>query len=143
MYGWMGKILRVDLTTETIHYESLDKDLCHDFIGGRGINSKILYDEIELDSSPFAPENVLIFGTSPLSGTSAPSTPRCTVTGKSPLTGILGDANFGGFFAPYLKCAGFDHIIFTGKAKNTCASFHRRWQGGNQKRRPPLGHVNP
>ena len=118
MYGWMGKILRVDLTTETVHHEPLDEDLCHDFIGGRGINSKILYDEIELDSSPFAPENVLIFGTSPLSGTSAPSTPRCTVTGKSPLTGILGDANFGGFFAPYLKCAGFDHIIFTGKAKN-------------------------
>ena len=117
MYGWMGKILRVDLTTETIHYESLDEDLYHKFIGGRGINSKILYDEIELDSSPFAPENVLIFGTSPLSGTSAPSTPRCTVTAKSPLTNILGDANFGGFFAPYLKCAGFDHIVFTGKAK--------------------------
>ena len=65
MYGWMGKILRVDLTTETIHYEYLDKDLYHKFIGGRGINSKILYDEIEMDSSPFAPENVLILGQVP------------------------------------------------------------------------------
>ena len=116
MYGWMGKILRVDLSSKSIHYEPLDKDLCHKFIGGRGINSKILYDEIQKDISPFAPENVLVFGTSPLSGTSAPSTPRCTVSAKSPLTGILGDANFGGFFAPYLKCAGFDHLVITGRA---------------------------
>jgi aldehyde:ferredoxin oxidoreductase len=63
-----------------------------------------------------SPENFLIFGASPLSGTRAPSTPRCTVSAKSPLTGILGDANFGGFFGPHLKFAGFDHIAITGKA---------------------------
>jgi aldehyde:ferredoxin oxidoreductase len=117
MYGWMGKVLRVDLSNKSIHYEPLDKDLCNKFIGGRGINSKILYDEIQRDISPFAPENVLVFGTSPLSGTSAPSTPRCTVSAKSPLTGILGDANFGGFFASYLKYAGFDHIVIMGRAE--------------------------
>jgi aldehyde:ferredoxin oxidoreductase len=117
MYGWAGKILRVNLTAGSIRYETLEKDLRLNFIGGRGINSKILYDETSTTTSPFSPENVLIFGTSPLSGTSAPSTPRCTVTAKSPLTGILGDANFGGFFAPSLKSAGFDHIVITGKAK--------------------------
>jgi aldehyde:ferredoxin oxidoreductase len=117
MYGWMGKTLRINLSRGSVKYEALGKGLAHKFIGGRGINSKILYDETGQETSPFAPENVLIFGTSPLSGTTAPSTPRCTVTSKSPLTGILGDANFGGFFAPHMKFAGFDHIIINGKAK--------------------------
>jgi aldehyde:ferredoxin oxidoreductase len=118
MYGWIGKMLRINLSSGSIKYKTLDRDLSHKFIGGRGINSKILYDETGKHTGSLSPENVLIFGTSPLSGTSAPSTPRCTVTSKSPLTGILGDANFGGFFAPYMKFAGFDHIIVTGKAKS-------------------------
>jgi len=117
MYGWAGKILSVDLSRGSVTYESLDTDLAKKFIGGRGINSKILYDQTARGVSPLSPENVIIFGTSPLSGTTAPSSPRCTVTAKSPLTGILGDANFGGFFAPHLKFAGFDHIVITGRAK--------------------------
>lgn len=118
MYGWIGQILRVNLSNGSVTKEPLDKDLSFKFIGGRGINSRILYDETGPDISPLSPENVLVFGTSPLSGTTSPSTPRCTVTSKSPLTGILGDANFGGFFAPCMKSAGFDHIVITGKAKN-------------------------
>ncbi len=117
MYGWMGKIIRIDLTAGSVHYEPLSEELRRDFIGGRGINSKMLYDATDSNTSPFSPENVLIFGTSPLSGTAAPSTPRCTVSAKSPLTGILGDANFGGFFAPALKACGFDHLVVTGKAE--------------------------
>lgn len=116
MYGWIGKILRVNLSEGSVKSEPLDENLRHKFIGGRGINSKILYDEVSPDVSPLSSRNLLIFGTSPLSGTPAPSTPRCTVSAKSPLTGILGDANFGGFFGPYLKRAGFDHIAITGKA---------------------------
>ncbi len=116
MYGWIGKILKIDLSEDSVKSEPLDEGLCHKFIGGRGINSKILYDEVGPDVSPLSSQNLLIFGTSPLSGTSSPSTPRCTVSAKSPLTGILGDANFGGFFGPYLKRAGFDHIAITGKA---------------------------
>lgn len=117
MYGWMGTILNVDLSTGSVHYEPLGEELRHDFVGGRGINSKLLYDSTGSDTHPFSPDNVLIFGTSPLSGTAAPSTPRCTVSAKSPLTGILGDANFGGFFGPSLKACGFDHMVVTGKAK--------------------------
>ena len=97
MYGWMGKILRIDLSTGSIRHEPLSEELRHDFVGGRGINSKLLYESTGRDAHPFSPENALIFGASPLSGTTAPSTPRCTVTAKSPLTGILGDANSGGF----------------------------------------------
>jgi aldehyde:ferredoxin oxidoreductase len=113
----MGQILRVDLSKGTAESEPLGEELRHKFIGGRGINSKILYDEVGPDTSPLSPENLLIFGTSPLSGTPAPATPRCTVSAKSPLTGILGDANFGGFFAPHLKFAGFDHVAIAGKSK--------------------------
>jgi aldehyde:ferredoxin oxidoreductase len=117
MYGWTGTILKVDLSTGSVTYEPLSEDLRHNFVGGRGINSKILYDATDSNTSPFAPDNLLIFGTSPLSGTAAPSTPRCTVSAKSPLTGILGDANFGGFFGPALKACGFDHVVVTGKAE--------------------------
>ena len=118
MYGWMGKILRVNLSEGSVKSDPIDEDLCHKFIGGRGINSKILYDEVGPDISPLSPRNLLLFGTSPLSGTSAPSAPRCTISAKSPLTGILGDANFGGFLGSSLKCAGFDHIAITGKAEH-------------------------
>jgi len=100
MHGWAGKILSVDLSRRSVRYESLDTDLAEKFIGGRGINSKILYDKTAQGISPLSPENVIIFGASPLSGTTAPSSPRCTVTAKSPLTGILGDASFVGNFAP-------------------------------------------
>ena len=117
MYGWMGKIIRIDLSTGTVRDEPLNEELRHYFVGGRGINSRMLYDATDSTTSPFSPDNVLIFGTSPLSGTTAPSTPRCTVSAKSPLTGILGDANFGGFFGPALKACGFDHVVVTGKAE--------------------------
>ncbi|MCX5896157.1 MAG: aldehyde ferredoxin oxidoreductase family protein [Proteobacteria bacterium] len=116
MYGWIGQVLRVDLTGGAISSEPLDTNLAHNFIGGRGIYSRILYNEVGPDASSLSPQNVLIFGSSPLSGTAAPSSPRCTVSAKSPLTGILGDANFGGFFSRSMKLAGFDHIVITGRA---------------------------
>jgi len=116
MFGWTGTLLRVDLTNGEVSREPLDESLRRNFLGGRGINSKLLYDLTGPETEPLAPEAVLIFGTGALAGTLAPSCPRCTVTAKSPLTGILGDANFGGFFAPAMKKAGFDHLIITGRA---------------------------
>jgi len=115
--GWMGTILRVDLSEERVERESLAEDLAYDFVGGRGINSKILYDETGPHTQPLAPENRLIIGTGPVTGTLGPSAARFTVTAKSPLTGIHGDANGGGFFAPELKFAGYDHIVVHGKAE--------------------------
>lgn len=116
MYGWSGILLRVDLGSGKIEREPLRKDLRLDCIGGRGINSRLLFEEVGPEVDPLSPENRLIFGTSPLSGTKAPSTARFTVTARSPLTGILGDANAGGHFGPALKWAGIDHIIIKGKA---------------------------
>jgi aldehyde:ferredoxin oxidoreductase len=117
MYGWMGTILRVDLTSGKIEKEPLSDRLRLNYIGGRGINSRILYDSVGPETDPLSPGNVLIFGTGTVVGTVAPSAGRITVTAKSPLTGILGDGNSGGHFSVEMKRASYDHIVFTGKAE--------------------------
>ena len=113
-YGYAGRILRIDLSRKKIVKAELDKGLAKAFIGGRGINSKILFDELNPGIDAFSPDNPLIFGVGPLIGTLSPSSGRYTVSSKSPLTGILGDANSGGFWAPELKYAGYDHIVIKG-----------------------------
>lgn len=115
MFGWMGTILRVDLSTGKIEKEPLDKELACRYIGGRGINVRILYDEVAAGTGGLSPENVLIFGTGPLTGTPLPAG-RLHITGMSPQTNILGDSNAGSHFSSELKFAGYDHIIFKGKA---------------------------
>lgn len=116
--GWMGTILRVDLSKRQTLKEPLTVDLARNFVGGRGINSKILYDETSSHTEPLSPDNRLIVGTGPVTGTLGPSAGRFTVTAKSPLTGILGDANGGGNFAAELKFAGYDHIIVQGRSES-------------------------
>ncbi|NIM44457.1 MAG: aldehyde ferredoxin oxidoreductase [Nitrososphaeria archaeon] len=117
MYGWTGTILEVNLTTGKTSKEPLDKELARSYLGGRGINSKILYDELEVGIDPLGPDNVLIFGTGPVTGTLVPGSGKWTVTAKSPLTGGLGDSCAGGHFGPELKYAGFDHIIVKGRSE--------------------------
>ena len=111
-----GTILRVDLSSGTIEKQPMSESLRLDFVGGRGINVKILFDEVGANVSPLSPENRLIFGAGLLSGTTAPCPARFNVTAKSPLTGILGDSNAGGNFGPALRRAGIDNIVFMGKA---------------------------
>jgi len=115
MYGWMGIILRVDLTSGAIRKEPLCEELGRNYIGGRGINVRLLYDHVRPGTDGFSPENPLIFGAGPLSGTMVASG-RLNITAMSPLTKILGDCNGGSHFSPELKFAGYDHIVFTGKA---------------------------
>ncbi|MFC2002466.1 aldehyde ferredoxin oxidoreductase family protein [Chloroflexota bacterium] len=115
--GWSGKILRVDLASGKINTEPTET-YAKDFLGGRGINSWILFKETTQDTKPFHPENRLIFGTGPLVGTLVPAACRCTITTLNPLSGGHGDSNFGGHFSAELKFAGYDHVIFQGKAEN-------------------------
>jgi len=117
MYGWMGTILKVNLSSGKIEKEPLSDSLRLDYLGGRGINSRLLYDNVGTETDALSPENRLIFGTGLAVGTLAPSAGRFTVTAKSPLTGILGDGNAGGHFSLELKRAGYDHIVFYGKAE--------------------------
>jgi aldehyde:ferredoxin oxidoreductase len=115
-YGWSGKTLRVDLTNEKVIKKQLDKEVAHKFIGGRGLNDKILFDEIKPGIDPLGPENVLCLANGPLVGTSLSRTSRIEVSTLSPYSGILGDGNAGGYFSSELKFAGYDQIIITGKA---------------------------
>ncbi len=112
MYG--GTILLVNLSEGKVSKEPTTS-YSGDFLGGRGINIKILYDGVPPEIAPLDPASLLIFGTGPLCGTPVPAS-RTEVTAKSPETGFLGSSNFGGFFAPELKYAGYDHIVITGKA---------------------------
>ncbi len=115
MYGWAGKILKVNLSEKKIEKQPLCEELRIKFIGGRGISTKILYDENKAEIDPFDPGNRIIFGVGPLAGTLVPGSGRFNVTTKSPL-GFLGDSSSGGHWASELKYAGFDHIVIWGKA---------------------------
>ena len=116
-YGWAGTILRVNLSTKEITRQPFPEEWKEKFLGGRNLNSKILFDEVPPGIDPLGPENRLIIGTGPLTGLLGPATGRFTLTAKSPLTGIHGDSNSGGDFGPEMKYAGYDHIILSGKAE--------------------------
>lgn len=116
MYGWIGQLLRVDLSSGECKVEKLDPALARDYVGARGLATKIFSDEVDPEVDPLAPENKLIFMTGPLTGTAAISGSRYNVVTKSPLTGGIAASNSGGYFAGELKYAGFDGIIFEGKA---------------------------
>jgi aldehyde:ferredoxin oxidoreductase len=116
MSSLQGTILRVDLSSGKTETVPLQEQLRLNFVGGRGINSRILFEETAPHTDPYSPANVLIFGSGPLSGTNAPSPARFNVTAKSPLTGIMGDSNAGGYFGPAMKRAGIDHIVISGAA---------------------------
>ena len=116
MDGWVGRILRVDLSRGDYSVEDLDPDLATDFIGGRGLASKLLFDEIDPKIDPLSPENKLLFANGPLTGTGAVSGGRSWVVTKSPLTGTIACSSIGGYFGPELKFAGYDVIILEGKS---------------------------
>lgn len=114
MFGWCGTLLRVNLTDGSIKKEEYSEELRLNLLGGRGVNSRLLYDEVKPGIDPLGPKNSLFLGTSPLTGTGLITSGRIHVTAKSPLTGILGDSNAGGHFGPELKWAGYDHVIVEG-----------------------------
>lgn len=117
-YGYGGKILRVNLSSKTYKIEELQKQWIKNVIGGRAANSKRLYEELNPDCDPLGPDNMLIFGIGPLTGSILPASAYYTVSAKSPLTGILGDSAAGGQFGAEMKLTGFDQIIITGKSES-------------------------
>ncbi len=116
-YGYCEQALRINLSTNSIKTEKLSKEFLKNYIGGRGLNIRRLYDEVPPDVDPLSEENKLFIGVGPLTGTLFPGAARVNFTAKSPQTNILGDSNTGGFFGPELKFAGFDQVIIEGKAK--------------------------
>jgi len=116
IYGYAGKILRVDLTTGRISTEPTVR-YAREWLGGSGIAQWILYNEIRPWVTPYAPANRLIIGTGPLNGTLAPGASRVTADSKNALTLGVGSSNSDSHLAPELKFAGYDHIILQGKAR--------------------------
>ena len=114
--AYYEKIARINLTTGEIKVEKLDLELAHKFIGGRGLGTKILYDEGVATVDPLSPENKLVYITGPMTGAAAPSTGRYMVVTKSPLTGMIASSNSGGVWGQKLKYAGWDALIVEGEA---------------------------
>lgn len=123
LYSYTGKILRIDLSSRKVRKESLNHDIARKYIGGRGLNSERVYREIPSGIDPLGPENKLMIATGPLVGTMFPTASRFNVSAKSPQTGIFGDSNAGGHFAPEMKFAGYDQIIIEGMAEDSSYIF--------------------
>ena len=117
--GYMrgGTILRIDLNSGSIDREPT-ADYEKLWIGARGLNSRILYTETDPTVNPLGPENVLMFSLGPFTGTMVPGSGRVEVAAKSPVIGIQGMGNMGGYWGPELKYAGYDSVIVKGKAAN-------------------------
>jgi aldehyde:ferredoxin oxidoreductase len=119
MYGWAGKILKVDLTTGDITTEPTEA-YADQYLGGRGLGVRLIYDNYKPGTDAFDPSNPLIFNTGPLSGTALPGSGRVDVTAVSPLSQLRAKSNFGAYWGPELKFCGYDHLMITGKAEKPC-----------------------
>lgn len=114
--SYNGKLARINLSTGEIKVEQLDMELATKFIGGRGLGTKMLYDEGVATVDPLSEDNKLIYITGPMTGTASPSAGRYMVVTKSPLTGMIASSNSGGVWGARLKYAGWDALIVEGKA---------------------------
>ncbi|MCK5202616.1 MAG: aldehyde ferredoxin oxidoreductase, partial [Desulfobacterales bacterium] len=137
MYGWMGKILRVNLSDGGINEEALDPQVARDFIGGRGLAIYYMLKEVDPNCDALGKENKLIMTTGPLTGTKAPTGGRYMVTTKSPLTNAITCSNSGGNFPTELKRSGYDAIIVEGRA----AEPVYLWIDDGKAELRPAGHL--
>jgi aldehyde:ferredoxin oxidoreductase len=116
--GYSGRLLFVDLNEGTLEKVPLDETFARTYVGGAGFCSKILFDRIRPGSDPLGPDNVLMLGAGPLTGTLFPQASRYIVAAKSPITDGWGESHSGGFFGPELKLAGYDGVVISGRAEN-------------------------
>jgi benzoyl-CoA reductase subunit BamB len=117
-YAETGFNLEIDLSRGNIERVETDPKLTELHLGGLGTNAKIIWDRVPPETEPFSPDNLLIFSTGLLVGTPAPGANRTIVTTYSPQTLLMGYSMMGGFWAPELKYAGYDKVIFRGKSPN-------------------------
>ncbi len=116
MFGYHGRVLVVDLTSQGVRWEPLGEDVLRRFIGGIGLGTYLLYRHCPPRTDPLGPDNPLIFVTSPLVGSRLTTSSKFAVLARSPLTGFIGDSLSSSFLATELKKAGCDALIITGKS---------------------------
>lgn len=114
MYGYAGRILRVNLSTGKITTEPTPEKVIRDFLGGRGLGAYLLWTEVPKGADPLGPENKLFASPGPLSGLLFPGTGKMDFTTKSPLTGGYAGASVGGMLTAEIRYAGYDSIILEG-----------------------------
>src|SRR4030042_2185939 len=116
--GYIGKILKVDLSKKKTWKENLDEGMLKKWVGGAGLGAKFLYEEVPPGVEWSDPKNRLIWTTGPLAGSGVSGAATFNVTAKGPMTNLAGASQANGFFGAYLKFSGYDGIIFEGAAAN-------------------------
>jgi len=117
VYGYMGRILRVDLSTGKIKQETFDQAFARSYIGGNGFIAKLIFDGVPAGADPLGEENAIVFGVGPINNTGVPGSDRFHIGFKSPLTSHYNDGNSGGSFSSSLKKTGFDAVYISGKSE--------------------------
>ncbi len=120
-YGYAGRILTVDLTERSFSIVPLAEKDARDFIGGRGLAVRLLWELGDPQTDALSPEAPLVFAAGPLVGTQVPSAARISLSARSPLTGTIFTASSSSAFGPRLKAAGFDAVVITGAADSLVA----------------------
>lgn len=110
------KVAYIDLTAGKVEAKPIPLEIRKLYLGGRGLDAYLLYNHLKPGVDPLGPDNVLLVSAGILGGTLASASCRTHICAKSPLTGFFGSTNMGGFFAPELRFAGFDHLVIKGKA---------------------------
>ena len=114
--GYAGKVLRVDLSDSRIWEDVLDEKTIVTWVGGVGLGTKILYDEVPAGVEWSDPENRLIINTGPLAGTVVEGAATINIMAKGPMTNLAGSSQANGFMGAYMKFSGYDGVVFQGKS---------------------------
>lgn len=114
--GYAGKVLFVDLTDGSVRHEPLDSEWARQLGGGWGITHRLAYDLMPVEVAPLSPDNCIIIGTGPFSGTIVPGAAELVITSRFPLNGSYATACGGGHFALMLKLSGYDFLVITGRS---------------------------
>ncbi|NHM28579.1 aldehyde ferredoxin oxidoreductase family protein [Desulfofundulus sp. TPOSR] len=118
MRGFYGRLLRIDLSTRQWQAEEIPDEVLAAYLGGKGLGTYLMLQNIPPGADPLGPENCLIFTTGPVTGTAMPGSNRFGVFARSPLTGFYGESYSGGHVGAAMKRTGYDAIIIQGQAKN-------------------------
>ncbi|HAE41388.1 MAG TPA: aldehyde ferredoxin oxidoreductase, partial [Clostridiales bacterium] len=117
----MGKysmhFIDVDLSNKRVDIKTFDEEICKAYLGGVGISSKIIYDEVPSGADPLGKENILCFSLGAFTGTGLPTACRVEASSKSPITGLIGTSNSGNYWGAELAYAGYNGIIIRGKSQ--------------------------
>ncbi|MEM4752909.1 MAG: aldehyde ferredoxin oxidoreductase N-terminal domain-containing protein, partial [Sulfolobales archaeon] len=117
MFGWHGRLLRINLSSRKISVENINAEVLLKFLGGRGLAAYILWNELEAGTHPLSPSNKLVIAAGPLTGLPLPSSGKLVVASKSPLTYGYGDGNIGTKAAVNLRKCGYDALVVEGAAE--------------------------